>query len=165
MGAEFDREGAKLSFTREGAHSRNRFCIPTAIPPARYCRTLYRKAHRSESSFETYSAVVDLIKANGHRAGAGLRRETRGTAPDVRARAVLLATGGLGRVYKETTNPDVATGDGVAMAWRAGRTSVISSSCNSIPPPCMSKARRGSCFPKRCAARAPWLINGGRSGS
>ena len=46
--------------------------------------------------------------------------ETTGTLRDVRARAVLLATGGLGRVFKETTNPDVATGDGVAMAWRAG---------------------------------------------
>ncbi len=46
--------------------------------------------------------------------------EKSGTLRDLRARAVLLATGGLGRVFKETTNPDVATGDGVAMAWRAG---------------------------------------------
>jgi L-aspartate oxidase len=46
--------------------------------------------------------------------------EKSGTMRDVRSRAVLLATGGLGRVFKETTNPDVATGDGVAMAWRAG---------------------------------------------
>ncbi len=46
--------------------------------------------------------------------------EKAGILRDIRARAVLLATGGLGRVFKETTNPDVATGDGVAMAWRAG---------------------------------------------
>ena len=53
-------------------------------------------------------------------AGAVIFDEKNGALRDVRARAVLLATGGLGRVFKETTNPDVATGDGVAMAWRAG---------------------------------------------
>ena len=57
---------------------------------------------------------------NDRAAGAVIFDEKSGTLRDVRSRAVLLATGGLGRVFKETTNPDVATGDGVAMAWRAG---------------------------------------------
>jgi L-aspartate oxidase len=52
--------------------------------------------------------------------GAVIFDEKRGILSNIRSRAVLLATGGLGRVFKETTNPDVATGDGVAMAWRAG---------------------------------------------
>jgi len=64
--------------------------------------------------------VVDLLKENDAIAGALVFDEKRGELLPVHARAVLLATGGLGRVYKETTNPDVATGDGVAMAWRAG---------------------------------------------
>ena len=52
--------------------------------------------------------------------GAVALDERSGTLHEVRARAVLLATGGLGCVFRETTNPAVATGDGVAMAWRAG---------------------------------------------
>ena len=54
--------------------------------------------------------------------GAALFDERTRSFDRVYSKAVLLATGGLGRVYKETTNPDVATGDGVAMAWRAGAT-------------------------------------------
>jgi len=121
-GAEFDREGAALSFTREGAHSRNRILHAHGDSTGReIARTLYKKAASLESiRFLSYSAIVDLLLANGRVVGASAFDEKSSSAEDIHARSVLLATGGLGRVYLETTNPDVATGDGVAMAWRAG---------------------------------------------
>jgi L-aspartate oxidase len=121
-GAEFDREGQKLSFTREGAHSRNRILHAHGDSTGReIARTLYRKAASLPNvRFESYAAITDLLIANDKASGAVIFDERNGELRDVRARAVLLATGGLGRVFKETTNPDVATGDGVAMAWRAG---------------------------------------------
>src|SRR5579863_2499180 len=121
-GAEFDREGQKLSFTREAAHSRNRILHAHGDSTGReIARTLYRKAASLPNiRFESYSAITDLLIANDRAVGAVIFDEKSGALRDVRSRAVLLATGGLGRVFKETTNPDVATGDGVAMAWRAG---------------------------------------------
>jgi L-aspartate oxidase len=121
-GAEFDREGQKLSFTREGAHSRNRILHAHGDSTGReIARTLYRKAASLPGiRFESYAAITDLLIAEGRAVGAVIFDEKSGTLREVRSRAVLLATGGLGRVFKETTNPDVATGDGVAMAWRAG---------------------------------------------
>src|ERR1035441_5947231 len=121
-GAEFDREGLRLSFTREGAHSRNRILHSHGDSTGReIARTLYQKAASlPQIEFRTYSAVVDLLKEKDAVAGALVFDAKRGELLPVHTRAVLLATGGLGRVYKETTNPDVATGDGVAMAWRAG---------------------------------------------
>jgi L-aspartate oxidase len=99
-GAEFDRDGTQLSFTREGAHSRNRILHAHGDSTGReIARTLYFKASSLPNvRFLSYSAIVDLLVSNGR----------------------VLATGGLGRVFLETTNPDVATGDGVALAWRAG---------------------------------------------
>src|ERR1017187_8943645 len=121
-GAEFDREGQQLSFTREGAHSRNRILHAHGDSTGReIARTLYKKAASlGNIRFESYSAITDLLIAGDRAAGAVIFDEKSGVLRDVRSRAVLLATGGLGRVFKETTNPDVATGDGVAMAWRAG---------------------------------------------
>jgi L-aspartate oxidase len=121
-GAEFDREGAALSFTREGAHSRNRILHAHGDSTGReIARTLYRKASSLESvRFLSYSAIVDLLISDGRVAGALAFDEKAGQLSEIHAGSVLLAAGGLGRVFLETTNPDVATGDGVAMAWRAG---------------------------------------------
>ncbi|MDP9171585.1 MAG: L-aspartate oxidase [Acidobacteriota bacterium] len=121
-GANFDREGDELSFTREGAHSRNRILHANGDSTGReIARTLYAKASSLPGiRFESYSAITDLFTTESRVSGAVAFEEKGGILRDVHARAVLLATGGLGRVFKETTNPDVATGDGVAMAWRAG---------------------------------------------
>jgi L-aspartate oxidase len=121
-GAEFDREGKRLAFTREAAHSRNRILHSHGDSTGKeIARTLQQKASSLKNvAFQTYAATTDLLKYNGEVAGALVYDEQNALHIPVCARAVLLATGGLGRVYSDTTNPDVATGDGVAMAWRAG---------------------------------------------
>jgi L-aspartate oxidase len=114
-GAEFDREGSKLAFTREGAHSRNRVLHAHGDSTGReIARTLYRKAASlGNITFRSHAATTELLAEGEEVWGAWLHEA-------VGARAVLLATGGLGAVYLHTTNPEVATGDGVAMAYRAG---------------------------------------------
>src|SRR5215471_16830330 len=121
-GAEFDREGARLAFTQEGAHSRRRILHAHGDSTGReIARTLYQKASSLPNvSFQSYAAITDLLVDDGVVYGAVVFDEMARERHPIFARAVLLATGGLGRVYLETTNPDVATGDGVAMAWRAG---------------------------------------------
>jgi L-aspartate oxidase len=121
-GAEFDREGKRLAFTREAAHSRNRILHSHGDSTGReIARSLGKKAASLKNiAFQTYAATTDLLVADGEVVGALVYDEQNALHIPVYARAVLLATGGLGRVYSDTTNPDVATGDGVAMAWRAG---------------------------------------------
>src|SRR5215831_6598921 len=120
-GAEFDREGNKLAFTREGAHSRNRILHAHGDSTGReIARTLYRKASSLPNvQFRSYAATTDLLSGDGA-CGAMIWDANEDREFPIAARAVLLATGGLGRVFLNTTNPEVATGDGVAMAYRVG---------------------------------------------
>jgi L-aspartate oxidase len=120
-GAGFDRQGAKLAFGREGAHSRNRVLHAQGDSTGHeLARVLYCKACALPNiEFRSFELCADLLIGPDGVAGAELR-ETSGEAISVRARATLLATGGMGNVFLNTTNPDVATGDGVALAWRAG---------------------------------------------
>jgi L-aspartate oxidase len=120
-GAEFDREGTRLAFTREGAHGRDRILHAHGDSTGReIARTLYRQAASLRNiTFRSYVATSDLV-VEGEAAGAVLYDAAAKENVTIGARAVLLATGGLGRVFLHTTNPHVATGDGVAMAYRAG---------------------------------------------
>ena len=122
-GTEFDRDGSKLLFAREGAHSRNRVLHAHGDSTGQeIARTLFKKAASLPNvEFRSFAAMTDLlVSADGEIAGAVAFDEGSHGSVAILARAVLLASGGLGRVYKETTNPDVATGDGVAAAYRAG---------------------------------------------
>ena len=120
-GAAFDRIGNKLSFTREGAHSRNRILHAHGDSTGReIARSLYHKASSLPNvTFRSFAATTELLVEDGA-AGAMVYDANAQREFPVSARAVLLATGGLGRVFLNTTNPEVATGDGVAMAYRAG---------------------------------------------
>jgi L-aspartate oxidase len=111
--------------TREGAHSRNRILHAHGdATGAEIARSLLRHA-RAMPKIElmewttTFGLMVEDDGENG--AVTGLRLLDReGRVSSARGRAVLLASGGAGQAYSDTTNPAVATGDGIAMAWRAG---------------------------------------------
>jgi L-aspartate oxidase len=120
-GTEFDREGTKLVFAREGAHSRNRVLHAHGDSTGREIqRALYAKAKTLKNiSVEEFEFSVDLLTEGKRVCGVTLLTEA-GHTEEVRVSAVCLATGGLGQLYRDTTNPRVATGDGVAMAFRAG---------------------------------------------
>ena len=121
-GTTFDREGSRLLFAREGAHSRNRVLHAHGDSTGReIVRTLLQHARTLPNiTFQSYAAVTDLLLEDGEAQGVAALDETTSRKVQIRARGVLLATGGLGRVFENTTNPDVATGDGVACGYRAG---------------------------------------------
>jgi len=120
-GTEFDRAGTKIAFTREGAHSRSRVLHAHGDSTGREIgRALYLKAAAQKNiSFHEFEFTTELLLRDGQVSGVRVLDQS-GELHDIRASAVLLATGGLGQVYSDTTNPAVATGDGVAMAYRAG---------------------------------------------
>ncbi len=135
LGVRFTREHGGLELGREGGHSERRI-VHAADGTGREIERALIAAVASHPNIRVYEnhLAVDLLLAS-HLKGRG--RAARGRGRDAvwgayvldrekgrivpfRARATVLATGGSGKVYLYTTNPDIATGDGVAMAWRAG---------------------------------------------
>ena len=121
-GAQFDREDGELAFTREAAHSRRRILhargdstgseiVRALLARARSCPTIRFIPHAATLGLrveESRCVGIEFIDPHEH-----LLRE-------MRARAVVMATGGAGQIYSQTTNPEIATGDGIAMAYAAG---------------------------------------------
>ena len=130
-GVSFTRErgedpGSGLHLTREGGHSHRRVIHAADATGREVENTMVARARARDNIhlFENHIAV-DLItdhrQAHGRRcAGAYVLDLQRGVVDAFSARFVVLATGGASKVYLYTSNPDVATGDGIAMAWRAG---------------------------------------------
>src|SRR3984893_238142 len=121
-GTEFDRAGTKLAFTREAAHSRSRILHAHGDSTGReISRALLSRAHSiAHLHLRAHAFTTELVVESGAVVGLRFIDELDGSFHELRADAVLLATGGLGQIYRETTNPDVATGDGMAIAYEAG---------------------------------------------
>ena len=127
LGAPFDRAGDALHLTREGGHSRRRVIHAADATGRALEETLLRhvRAHPNIRLFEHHMAI-DLITARrlgrdeDRVLGAYVLDRRSGRVESFQAPVVTLATGGAGKVYLYTSNPDSASGDGIAMAWRAG---------------------------------------------
>jgi len=120
-GTEFDRVNGRLALTREGGHGRER--IVHALGDAtgkEVIRSVVARV-RSQSNIQIWQNefTQDLITHNGICRGALASDEKHGRTL-IWAKQTILASGGVGQIYRESTNPGVATGDGIAMALRAG---------------------------------------------
>ncbi len=122
FGTEFDRgANGELERTREGAHSLSRILHAHGDATGReIARALLEHVNSlANVTLLEWTTTVDLVLAEGRVGGVTLLG-VEGGLTEVQAGAVLLASGGAGQVYSDTTNPAVATGDGIAMAYRAG---------------------------------------------
>jgi len=132
LGAQFTRQNGRLHLGREGGHSAHRIVHAADTTGREIEHALLDRVrqHPNIKLFEYHFAVdlitehhlgqhVSRIRPDIHCFGAYVLNEESGAVDTFLAKVTLLATGGSGRVYLHTTNPSIATGDGVAMAYRA----------------------------------------------
>jgi L-aspartate oxidase len=151
LGAEFDRdERGELDLAREGGHSVARVVHAGVATGAEVERALVGAVQRTAVAIYEHAYALDLLVEGGR--CVGVRATTGGTVRSVRARHVLLATGGAGQLFAVTTNPPEATGDGLAMALRSGvavadveffQFHPTALALQAMPRPLLSEALRG----------------------
>ncbi|HEY3412920.1 MAG TPA: L-aspartate oxidase [Armatimonadota bacterium] len=114
-------KGETLALGREGGHSRRRIVHAKDLTGREVERALLTavRLHPRITVLENHLALDLLISDGECRGAAALNRRTRESSV-YQAKATVLASGGVGQVYPHTTNPAIATGDGVAIGWRAG---------------------------------------------
>ncbi len=150
--------GRVLDLGREGGHSKNRIVHARDLTGQEVERALLNKVSEIKNIqlFEDHTGVDLLtehqlrIKGKKRKAihcyGAYILDNTTGMVNTFNARMTLLATGGVGQVYLHTTNPEIATGDGIAMAYRAGALIADMEFIQFHPTALYSPKQSGPCF-------------------
>ena len=121
-GTEFDREGGNLVFTQEAAHSRRRILHAHGDSTgAELVRALIARARvEKKINLTPFANTESLLMSDGRCTGVRFLDPVLRAPREIYAKAVVMCTGGAGQLYEHTTNPPVATGDGMAMAYFAG---------------------------------------------
>ncbi|GKU77052.1 L-aspartate oxidase [Paenibacillus sp. L3-i20] len=121
MGTQFDLENGEFALTKEGAHSQRRILHANGDATGfEIVRALSENAV-ANPKIEVWDDhfVIDLVTEDGECCGVIVQKPS-GERLFVRGKATILCSGGAGQLYRYTTNPEIATGDGIAMAYRAG---------------------------------------------
>ena len=120
-GAKFDQNGSRLALTREGGHRHNRIVHAHGDATGReIMRALADRVLRAANiGIWENTFTIDVLTHESQCVGALVWNQQHGKTL-IWAKQTILATGGAGQIYRETTNPEVATGDGLAIAYRAG---------------------------------------------
>jgi len=120
-GTQLERHNSRLVFSQETAHSRSRVLHAHGESTvSEVLRTLLAKARSAKNISCAESAFVTDLNVDGGRVSGVSLLDEKGVPQEIACSAVLLATGGMGQIYRHTTNLESTTGDGVALAVRAG---------------------------------------------
>jgi len=123
IGTAFDRSGEKIILGREGGHAHDRIlrALGDATGKEIIRAVVAEVRQRPNIRIWENTFVLDLLTSNGQCRGAVVNRSKSDDQRElIWAKQTILATGGIGQLYRETSNPDEATGDGIAVAYRAG---------------------------------------------
>jgi len=121
LGVEFDTLEGEIALAREGAHSLPRVLHAGGDATGAHIETALARAVRAAGiPVWEHCLVTEIVTEDGRAVGLRALRWPHGETLSLACRFLVLATGGAGRMYRYTTNPPVATGDGIALAYRAG---------------------------------------------
>jgi L-aspartate oxidase len=143
-GIKFTKNNSHYDLTQEAGHSERRIIHVEDATGEAVEETLITKTKKnSKIKIFEFHMAVDLIKQRGRVVGAYVYDEKNDKVIVFRSKAIVLATGGASRVYLYTSNPAVASGDGIAMAWRAG-CRICNMEFNQFHPTCLYHPAAGS---------------------
>ncbi|MBR1618104.1 L-aspartate oxidase [bacterium] len=123
FGVEFDKsENKLLNFTLEGAHSHARIAHAGGDSTGSVIEKTLVERTKNLKNVDIYenTMALEILKSNNEALGVILLNEEKAEYEVVFSKNIVIATGGLGQIYSKTTNPSTSTGDGIAMAYRAG---------------------------------------------